>query len=57
MLIAIMLAALHWRALPAIGDVTEFDIADAWSDAVAGSFVTIDFTGLANGTLVTDQFA
>jgi len=41
---------------PAHAGVQEFTDKDEWIDAV-GDFTTIDFTGFAEGTFITDQYA
>ena len=43
-------------ALPASAGVMEFTDKDEWIAAV-GEFTTIDFTGFAAGTFITDQYA
>ena len=41
---------------PARGGVVEFTDKDAWIAAV-GQFTTVDFTGFAQGTFITNQYA
>jgi len=52
-----MMAGLGLALMPSVsGTVIELHDKDRWVGAV-GDFVTVDFTGFAGGTLVTDQYS
>src|SRR5437870_10741074 len=51
-----VMAAVIISASRAIGDVTVFANKPGWEAAVRGNYSTIDFTGFADGTPISNQY-
>ncbi len=53
---ALVAAAVAGPGNVCLAGVAEFDVKQAWIDAV-GPFFTVDFTGFPGGTFITDEYA